>query len=132
MDEEKILTVYDSEAKILEMISKTDDPAELEKLANALDKVRGSITDEIAKASQLELEEKKYESEKELEEKKYENEKKRGRWQTVVTILAALIGAGGAMGAQWVKGEMDSRYQDEGYSHEKTESVIWNKNRHRR
>lgn len=120
-DEIKVLTVYDSEAKILEMISKTDDPEELEKLANALEKIRGSITDELSEASKLEL-----------EEKKYESEKKRGRWQTIVTVLAALIGAGGAIGAQWMKGEMDSKYQDEGYNHEKTESVIWNKNRHRR
>lgn len=122
MDEEnKVLTVYDSEEKILKKISETDDPEELEKLAGALAKIRGSIVEEISEASKLEL-----------EDKKFEQEKKRGFWTTLGTILAALIGAGGAVGAQYVKGQMDSRYQDEGYAHEKTESVIWNRNRHRR
>lgn len=123
MDEEKkeVLTMYDSEDKILKRISETDDAEELEKLANALEKIHGSIMDE-AKDSIL----------CELEERKFEQEKKRGFWSTMGTILAALIGAGGVIGAQYVKGEMDSRYQDEGYNHEKTEAVIWNRNRHRR
>ena len=59
-------------------------------------------------------------------------EKKKSRWSTIGTVLAALIGAGGVVGSQYIKGKMDSEYQDQGYAHEKTENVIWNKNKHRR
>lgn len=122
MDEEKKeLTVYDSEAQILEQISQTTDPEELAKLTAALEKVYNCISKEMSEASNFEI-----------EDRKIKVEKARNRWQLVGTILAALIGATGVVGAQMVKGEMDSRYQDEGYAHEKTESVIWNKNKHRR
>ena len=122
MDEEKKeLTVYDSEAQILEQISQTTDPEELAKLTAALEKVYNCISKEMSEASNFEI-----------EDRKIKVEKARNRWQLVGTILAALIGATGVVGAQMVKGELDSRYQDEGYAHEKTESVIWNKNKHRR
>ncbi len=122
MDEEKKeLSVYDSEAQILELIQNTNDPEELTKLTAALEKVHNCISKEMSEASNFEI-----------EDHKIKVEKSRNRWQLVGTIFAALIGATGVVGAQWVKGEMDSRYQDEGYQHEKTESVIWNKNKHRR
>lgn len=122
MDEEKKeLSVYDTEAQILEQISQTTDPEELAKLTAALEKVHNCISKEMSEASNFEI-----------EDRKIKVEKSRNRWQLVGTIIAALIGATGVVGAQMVKGEMDSRYQDEGYAHEKTESVIWNKNKHRR
>lgn len=121
MDEEKELSVYDSEAQILELIQNTTDPEELAKLTAALEKVHNCISKEMSEASNFEI-----------EDRKIKVEKARNRWQIAGTIIAALIGATGVVGAQWVKGEMDSRYQDEGYQHEKTESVIWNKNKHRR
>lgn len=122
MDEEKKkLSVYDSEAQILELIQNTNDPEELAKLTAALEKVHNCISKEMSEASNFVI-----------EDRKIKVENARNRWQLLGTIMAALIGAIGVVGAQWVKGEMDSRYQDEGYQHEKTESVIWNKNRHKR
>lgn len=136
MDEEKKeLTVYDSEAQILEQISQTTDPEELAKLAAALEKVHNCIFKEMSEASNFEIEGRKIEVEGrkiEIEDQKIKVEKARNKWQLVGTIVAALLGATGVVGAQMVKGEMDSRYQDEGYAHEKTESIIWNKNRHKR
>lgn len=122
MDEEKKeLSVYDSEAQILELIQNTADPEELQKLTAALEKVHNCISKEMSEASNFEI-----------EDRKIKVEKSRNRWQLFGTVVAAIIGATGVIGAQWMKGEMDSRYQDEGYQHEKTESVIWNKNKHRR
>ena len=131
-DDKKVLSIYDSEDKILERILATDDPDEIEKLANALSKVHNGITEETKACNELVLKEKEIDQNKEIEEQKLKQEKRKNLWMTLGTIGAAVIGALGVIGGQYVKGEMDSRYQDEGYEHEKTESVIWNKNRHKR
>ena len=119
------LTILDMEESIIQKLAEAEKPEDIEKLSSALAKVHNSIAMQEKGIDELNLT-------NELEEKRMAQEKKRGIWSTVGTIFASLLTAGGVIGAQYVKGRMDSQYQDEGYAHEKTEAVIWNRNKHRR
>lgn len=115
----------DVEAHLANKIVSAETAEDAEKYAKAYAAVRKVDDDDIHEFKKLEL-----------EAEKNEKEAKSNKVKTVLsfagTILAAVIGALGVVAGQAVKGEYDSRYQDEGYEHEKTESVIWNRNRHRR
>lgn len=129
MDEEKKVTEEVEEVSVEQFLSdkivSSEDADEIEKLSKALASVRKVCDENEAEYRRLELEAEKI-------EKETKESRRKTVWQFIGTIGAAIVGALGVVGAQYVKGEMDSRYQDEGYEHEKTESVIWNKNKHRR
>lgn len=129
MDEEKKVTEEVEEVSVEQYLSdkivSSEDADEIEKLSKALASVMKVCDENEAEFRRQELEAEKI-------EKEAKESKRKTMWQFIGTVVAALVGAGGVIGAQIVKGEMDSRYQDEGYEHEKTESVIWNRNKHRR
>lgn len=129
MDEEKKVTEEVEEISVEQFLSdrivSSENAEDAEKYSKALAAVRKVCDENEAEYRRLEIEAEKVENEA-------KESKRKTFWQFAGTLLAAVIGAVGVVGAQAVKGEYDSRYQDEGYEHEKTESVIWNKNKHRR
>lgn len=144
MDQEKdYLTVEDCEDELKKRLLKAETTEDAERLAKAISELHKVATDEMIKTESLANEIEKAESERadnqrkmEIEEaynqEKIEVDKRRNRLTFWGAVLAALAGVAGSMGGQYVKGVMDSKYQDEGYNHEKTEAVIWNRNRHKR
>lgn len=127
MDDKKLEEVEEVsvEQYLSDKIVTSENADEIEKLSKALASMRKVCDDYEAEYRRLELEAEKI-------EKETKETRRKTVWQFIGTLGAAFIGALGVVGAQCVKGEYDSRYQDEGYEHEKTESVIWNRNKHRR
>jgi hypothetical protein len=119
------LTILDVEEDLIQRLAEATDPKDIEALSSALAKVHNSIAQQEKGIDELRLT-------SEIEEKKLVREKKGNFWRILGGIGTALLTAGGVIGSQYVKGVMDSKYQDEGYEHEKTEAVIWNRNKHRR
>lgn len=132
MNEEKELTLYDVEQMKLKKLAETDDPDEVIKLTESVVNLHNAQVDESVKVGQVENDSQRVETDKE----RAETDKKRLKNDIITTIIGSLIGAFGVIGAGWIreetKGRWDDIFQDHGYGHEKTESVIYNYRKHRR
>ena len=122
--EEKELTLYDVEQMKLKELAEAKDPETILKLTESVVQIHSAQVDESVKIGQLDNDVQRVETDK----KKLKND-------ILNTIIGGLITAAGIIGGHWIgertKGIWNDIFQEHGYAHDKTETVIYNYRKHR-